>query len=103
MLGSRAVYVTHLHDLAMAVDELNATTPGTTLVGSLVADAEDEADSGVGPQHRRTFSIHPGYPRGRSYASDIARRHGISFSQLAALLRERGISAAPDGDGSGVT
>jgi hypothetical protein len=100
LLGARAVYVTHLHDLALAVDELNATTPGTSLVGSLVADADDEEESAVGLQHRRTFSIHPGYPRGRSYASDIARRHGISFPQLAVLLRERGISAAPGGDGT---
>jgi hypothetical protein len=100
LLGARAVYVTHLHDLALAVEELNATTPGTSLVGSLVADADDEEVSAVGLQHRRTFRIHPGYPRGRSYASDIARRHGISFSQLAALLRERGISGLSAHDGA---
>ena len=76
----------------MAVDQINATTPGASLVGSLVADADDEEDSALGPQHRRTFRIHPGVPRGSSFASDIARRYGISFSQLAALLRERGIS-----------
>ncbi len=78
LLGARAVYVTHLHDLAMAVDELNATTPGTSLVGSLVADADDEEDSAIGPQHRRTIRIHPGDPRGKSLATEIARRHGIS-------------------------
>jgi len=94
LLGARAVYVTHLHELALAVDEINATTPGISLVGSLVADADDEEDTSIGVQHRRTFSIHPGVPRGRSYASDIARRYGISFGQLAALLKERGISAA---------
>jgi DNA mismatch repair protein MutS len=91
LLGARAIYVTHLHDLAMAVDELNASTPGVSLVGSLVADAEDEEDEASG-RHRRTFRIHPGLPRGRSLASDIARRYGISYSQLAALLRERGIT-----------
>jgi DNA mismatch repair protein MutS len=96
LLGARAVYVTHLHDLARAVNEINATTPGASLVGSLVADAddEDEHDSAIGPQHRRTFRIHPGVPLGRSFASEIARRHGISFSQLTALLRDRGISDA---------
>jgi hypothetical protein len=94
------VYVTHLHELALAVDELNATTPGASLVGSLVADADDEADSAIGLQHRRTFRIHPGLPRGRSYASDIARRYGISFAQLAVLLRERGFSATVPGDGA---
>jgi hypothetical protein len=93
LLGARAVYVTHLHDLALAVDQINATTPGTSLVGSLVADAEDANGSEDGPEHRRTFRIHPGLPRGQSYASDIARRYGISFGQLTALLRERGITA----------
>ena len=100
LLGARAVYVTHLHDLALAVDELNATPPGASLVGSLVADADDEEDSAIGPLHRRTFRIHPGVPRGRSYASEIARRYGISFAQLAALLRERGITTT-DGDRGG--
>ena len=94
LLGARAVYVTHLHDLATAVDEINATTPGASLVGSLVADADDEEDSAIGPLHRRTYRIHPGIPRGRSYASEIARRYGISFAQLAVLMRERGISPA---------
>jgi DNA mismatch repair protein MutS len=100
LLGARAVYVTHLHDLAMAVDEINATTPGTSLVGSLVADADDEEDSAIGPQHRRTYRIHPGVPRGTSFASEIARRYGISYAQLAALMQERGIAAsvAPDGE-----
>jgi hypothetical protein len=98
LLGARAVYVTHLHDLALAVDELNATTPGTSLVGSLVADADDdEEDTEDGPRHRRTYRIHPGAPRGRSFASDIARRYGISYGQLAALLRERGMTGT---DGS---
>jgi hypothetical protein len=92
LLGARAVYVTHLHELALAVDEINATTPGASRVGSLVADADDEEDSATGPQHRRTFRIHPGVPRGRSFASEIARRYGISYAQLAVLLRERGIS-----------
>ena len=94
LLGARAVYVTHLHNLAVSVDELNATTPGSSLVGSLVADAADEEAMGTGLQHRRTYRIHPGAPRGRSFASDIARRYGISYPQLTALLRERGVTAA---------
>ena len=120
LLGARAVYVTHLHELAASVDHLNATTPGTSLVGSLVADADDPDDASagssdaVGPaapvsparsarpdgrgvdlHHRRTFRIHPGLPRGQSYASDIARRYGISFPQLVVLLRERGLAPPP--------
>ncbi|MGE3268049.1 MAG: hypothetical protein AB7P40_04835, partial [Chloroflexota bacterium] len=100
LLGARAVYVTHLHDLALTVEAINATTPGTSLVGSLVADADDEEDSPDGPHHRRTYRIHPGVPRGRSFASDIARRYGISYAQLQVLLQERGLSPAhAPGDG----
>jgi hypothetical protein len=98
LLGARAIYVTHLHELAAAVDEINATTPGASLAGSLVADADDQEDPAAGVHHRRTFRIHPGVPRGRSYASDIARRYGISYPQLAVLLCERGISGAADLD-----
>ncbi len=93
LLGARAIYVTHLHELALMVDTINATTPGSSLVGSLVADADDEEeDAPTGPHHRRTYQIHPGAPRGRSYASEVARRHGISYGQLAALLQERGLT-----------
>jgi len=93
LLGARAIYVTHLHELAQRVDEINAGTPGPGLVGSLVADAAP--DGGDRAAHRRTFSIHPGPPRGVSYASDIAEQHGISYPQLVRLLRERDI-VTPD-------
>jgi hypothetical protein len=90
LLGTRALYATHLHELAARVEEINAQTPGDSLVGSLVAEAEESTtDSGMG--HRRTFRIRPGPPRGSSYASEIAVQHGISFAQLAALLRQRGV------------
>ncbi len=97
LLGARAVYVTHLHELAQQVDDLNARTEGIALVGSLVAeaapdpDAEDALDGADRSAHRRTFRVHPGPPRGSSYASDIAAQHGISYPQLARLLQERGI------------
>jgi DNA mismatch repair protein MutS len=93
LLGARAIYVTHLHELATVVDEINATTPGDGTVGSLIAEAGDEEqDSTGGPG--RTFRIRPGVPRGKSFASEIAEQRGISFPQLAQLLRQRGIPAA---------
>ncbi|MGI9148013.1 MAG: MutS-related protein [Chloroflexota bacterium] len=88
-LGARAVYVTHLHELAAAVAEINATTPGDGLVGSLVAEP------GAAPTEvqLRTFRIRPGSPHGQSFAAAIADQHGISFPQLLELLRQRGINA----------
>jgi DNA mismatch repair protein MutS len=105
LLGCRAIYTTHLHELPSRTDEINATTPGDSLVGSLVAGVEmEEAVSPPGPTtnatppagvissgHRRTFRIHPGPPQNVSYASEIAEQHGISFAQLQRLFEKRGV------------
>jgi DNA mismatch repair ATPase MutS len=90
LLGARAIYVTHLHDLANAVDEINRTTPGEALVGSLVAEPGRPAADGSGALVR-TFRIEPGRPHGQSFAAEIAEQHGISFDRLADLLRQRGL------------
>jgi hypothetical protein len=76
------------------VDEINATTCGDGTVGSLVAEVEGEIRAD-GAGHRRTFRIRPSPPLGLSYASEIAEQHGISYSQLMHLLRDRGL--IPDG------
>ncbi|MGI8915989.1 MAG: MutS-related protein [Chloroflexota bacterium] len=92
LLGVRAIYATHLHDLAFSVEQINQTTPGTAQAGSLVADVEAQGTV-VGSHHRRTFRILPGLPRGVSYASEIAEQNGISFGQISDLLRKRGVVA----------
>jgi DNA mismatch repair ATPase MutS len=92
LLGARAIYVTHLHELATRVDAINVTTGGDGLVGSLVAGVEEEREPGEGG-HRRTFRIRPGKPHGLSYASEIAEQHGISYPQLVRLLKGRGLAA----------
>jgi DNA mismatch repair ATPase MutS len=97
LLGARAVYVTHLHELGTYVEEINASTDGDGVVGSLVAEIASEAEHGQ-PLRRRTFRIHPGPPLGLSYASEIAEQHGISYAQLVHLLRERGVVSEPAGD-----
>lgn len=89
MLGGRAIFATHLHDLAADVDAINAETPGDSALISLVALAV-EHDNGAGVE--QTFRIVPGPPRGRSYAREIAARYGISFEQLVDLLQRRGLA-----------
>jgi DNA mismatch repair ATPase MutS len=91
LLGARAIYVTHLHELAAGTDEINGMSPGCARAGSLTAEVEGEV--GV---HRRTFRIRPGPPSGVSYASDIAEQHGISYPQLVELLHRRGLLAAEE-------
>jgi DNA mismatch repair protein MutS len=85
LLGARAIYVTHLHELAAVVDDINATTPGDGTVASLVAEPGEPSDG----LHLRPYRIQPGPPRGISYAAQIAEQHGISYEQLAKLLQER--------------
>jgi len=90
LLGARAVFATHLHDLAASVDALNAEPGGASQVVSLVSHVEEQP-SAEGPQIRQTYRIEPGPPRGRSYAREIAARYGIGYDQLHAQLRARGL------------
>ena len=86
-MGTRAIFATHLHDLAADVDELNVNTVGDSLIVSLVASRNDDGDDGA----RRSYKIAPGRPMGRSYAREIASHYGISYDQLQTLLQQRGV------------
>lgn len=110
LLGARAIFATHLHELGERLDRINAEGDGGSLVVSLVAGIapdrpdRDGADGADGSQTRmrRTYRIAPGPPVGSSYARDIADRYQISFERLKpkilARRRERA-PAPPGGDG----
>ncbi len=89
LLGVRAIYATHLHDLALNLDSFNKNIPGDSKVVSLVSGV----DTGESPTNKdtvmRTYKIIPGPPLGKSYAKDIAMRYGISFENLVNTLKER--------------
>ena len=84
--GLRAIFTTHLHDLAAAVPEINAETAGDSRVISLVASplAEEPIAS-----EKYSYRVQPGPPLGHSYATHIATRYGISYEQLQALAAQR--------------
>lgn len=84
MLGARAVFVTHLHELAEDCADINAEIAGDSTVQSVVSIVDDSTDT-----VKRTYKIIPAPPRGRSYAREIARQYGISFEQLQELLNDR--------------
>ena len=84
MLGARAQFVTHLHELAADCESINSEVPGDSRVQSLISTVE-KGEAGL----RRTYHVVPAPPRGQSYAREIARQYGISFEQLRALLAER--------------
>jgi DNA mismatch repair protein MutS len=98
LLGARAVFATHLHELAADADEINAETEGDSKVVSLVSMVmvEKAAD---GETARRTYKIVPSAPMGRSYAREIALRYGISFDQLKSSLQARH-QIPPDSNGT---
>ena len=87
ILGARALFVTHLHELAADCESINSEVAGDSRVQSLISQVKEEVD-GV----RRTYKVVPASPRGQSYAREIARQYGISFKQLQALVAE-----GPDG------
>ncbi|GAB4420658.1 MAG: DNA mismatch repair protein MutS [Anaerolineae bacterium] len=90
-LGARAIYATHLHDLAAGVSALNAESVGDSPIVSLVSLAEENGSADAAQSFRQTYRIVPGPPRGHSYAREIAARYGLSFEQIDSLLRARGL------------
>jgi DNA mismatch repair protein MutS len=92
LLGTRAVYTTHLHELAAEAQQISREAAGQGRVTSMVSLVElQEPSAGeVGQTVRRTFKIVPQAPSGRSFAAEVASRYGISYPQLEELLRQRG-------------
>ena len=86
-MGARAIFATHLHELAADAADLNAQTPGDSLVISLVASPSDAGGDGA----QRSYKIAPGKPMGRSYAREIAAKYGIGYEQLMSRLQQRGV------------
>jgi DNA mismatch repair ATPase MutS len=88
-IGLRAIYTTHLHDLAASVPKLNEA-PGDSLVVSMVASSlTEDGEEGEEGDGRYRFKIMVGPPAGRSYAERIAARYGIGREQLIELLEKR--------------
>ncbi len=86
-MGARAIFATHLHELAADVAVLNEQTPGDSLVVSLVASRIETGADGA----QRSYKIGPGQPMGRSYAREIASKYGIGYEQLMSRLQQRGV------------
>jgi hypothetical protein len=86
-VGARAIYSTHLHELAKSVDELNDSVPGESKIISVVS-SPIETDS---VEANRTYRLEVRAPLGQSYAREIAARYGISYEQLEQVLSERGV------------
>lgn len=72
-LGARALFNTHMHELAKDADMINDEVEGNSKVVCLVTGIENG---------RRSYKIYRGEPLGKSYARDIAEKYGVSFEQI---------------------
>ena len=71
-LGARTIFNTHMHELAMDLDEINALN-GKIKVASLVTGIHEG---------QRSYKVYLAPPDGISYARDIAEKYGVTYSQL---------------------
>ncbi len=72
-LGVRAVFNTHMHDLARGIDEINGSTEGDSIIESMVTGVENG---------QRSFKVFIAPPQGVSYAKDIAQKYGVTFEKI---------------------
>ncbi|MEO1286793.1 MAG: hypothetical protein AAFV93_03425 [Chloroflexota bacterium] len=84
LLGVRAIFATHLHDLAADSDNMNAETAGDSRIISVVSQVQTIDDNG---KVKRTYQIIPAPPNSKSYAIELAARFGISFEQLKKTIQ----------------
>lgn len=76
--GLRAIFATHLIELAENLAEIESRVGGESSLFSLVAGVTVNETGEAVP----TYRIERSEPLGRSYAREIARRHGISLEQI---------------------
>lgn len=86
-LGASVLFSTHLHSLAEQADAISAEPGARGKVVSLVSEV-DESGSGASAL-RRTFRIVKSQPKGKSYATDIAKHYGIDYESMVLSLKER--------------
>lgn len=78
-LGARTIFNTHMHDLAMNLDELNGSEPTDSNVASLITGIENG---------KRSYKVSLAPPCGQSYARDIAKKYGVTYDQLKATIHK---------------
>ena len=89
-LGARAVYSTHLHELANQIDELNDSVPGDSKIISVVSSPIEADSDFTAYEVRRTYKVEIRPSLGHSYAREIAACFGISYQQVEKVLSARG-------------
>ena len=79
-LGARTIFNTHMHELAMNLNEVNTQIEGDSKVASLITGIHEG---------KRSYKIFLAPPEGVSYAQDIAKKYGVTFDQLAENIKHQ--------------
>ncbi len=79
-LGARAIFNTHMHELASYADRMNGEVQGDSRIISMVTGVADG---------KRSYIVLPGAPHGKSYALDIAVKFGISYEQIIDTINRK--------------
>lgn len=81
MSTCRGIFSTHLHELGDMIESINekCQKDGGARIDTLVAGMDDG---------ERSFKISRKKPDGKSYASDIATKFGISFEQIIKKIKK---------------
>ncbi len=79
-LGVRAVFNTHMHDLARNLENINEDPNNKSKVESLVTGVQNG---------ERSFKVYLSPPQGSSYARDIAKKYGVTFEQIKENIDSR--------------
>ena len=85
-LGARTIFNTHMHELAMNLDDVNTVVEGDSKVASLITGIHEGT---------RSYKIFIAPPEGVSYAQDIARKYGVTFDQLTKQIHRDSTAAKP--------
>ena len=72
-LGTRAIFNTHMHELAASVRDINDEVEGDSRAESLITGVHNG---------ERSFKVFIAPPQGVSYAADIAKKYGVTFEQM---------------------
>lgn len=70
--GVRTIYNTHMHKLSKDIEELNNESEDVKASSLIVVSKDGE----------RSFKVKKAAPEGMSYASDIAKKYGVTFEML---------------------
>ena len=76
-LGCRAIFNTHMHELAASVREINDGVEGDSRAESLITGVHNG---------ERSFKVFIAPPQGVSYAADIAKKYGVTFEQMKGTI-----------------